>query len=119
MNTSSYFRLRHRRSMKMLSRYLPLPSMLNPNTAGRQLVNEIAAGELHTLIGVEYVRLAVAIQRFLQCLHAERHVQPDRQSPCQNTPAEPVHYRNQIDKTLRQRNIRDVSAPPQPGWAGQ
>ena len=36
---------------------------------------------------------------------------PDRQPPCQNPPAEPVHHRNQIHKPLRHRDVRDVRAP--------
>ena len=89
----------------------PLAVHADAHTAARQFVNEIPAGELHPLIGVEYLRLSVSIQCVLQRLDTERHVQPDRYSPCQNTSAEPVHHRNQIHKAFRQRDVCDVRAP--------
>ena len=111
MNTSSYFRLRHSRSMKMLSRNRPLPSMLIRTPAALQLVQERGAGELHALIGVEDFRLAMSAHRFLQRLDAEVRLHGDRQPPRQNPPAEPVHHRHQIHKPFGHRNIRDVGAP--------
>ena len=72
--TVSYFRLRHSRSMKMLSRKRPLPSMLDPNAAPLQLAHKIRAGELRPLIGVEHLRRAVPIHRLAQRLDAERRL---------------------------------------------
>jgi hypothetical protein len=47
MYTSSYLRLRHSRSMKMLSRYRPLPSMLMRTPL--QFAENVRAGELNAL----------------------------------------------------------------------
>src|SRR5271166_5562745 len=81
------------------------------HTAGRQLVDESRAGKLYALIGVEDLRRAVSIYRLLQGFDAKPRLHPDRHTPRQNPAAEPVHHRDQIDKALGQRDVRDVRAP--------
>src|SRR4051812_18723526 len=68
MNTSSYFRLRHSRSMKMLSRKRPLPSMLmaTPCSASTPVNGELAA-----LIGVEDLGPTMADQGVLSAFGAK------------------------------------------------
>jgi hypothetical protein len=46
----------------------PFAVHADPHAASRQFVNEVSAGELHTLISVEYVRLPISIHRVLQRL---------------------------------------------------
>src|ERR1700722_2316301 len=96
--TSSYFRLRHRRSMKMLSRNLPLPSHADPHALARKLVQERGAGKLDALIGVEDFRTAVPVHRLAQRVDAKVSLHGDRKPPRQHPPTEPVHHRHQIHK---------------------
>src|SRR5208337_4064818 len=47
------------------------PIHADPNSSAGQLTNKIRAGELRTLIGVEYFRLAVPFHRLPQRLDAK------------------------------------------------
>ena len=49
MNTSSYFRLRPEAFDEDVVEKPPFAVHADPHTTGRQFVNEISAGELHTL----------------------------------------------------------------------
>src|SRR5258708_10882673 len=66
MNPSSYFRLRHSRSMKILSRNRHPAVHADPNAVDFQSVDKHRAGELNALVGVEHLRWAIAIHRRLQ-----------------------------------------------------
>jgi hypothetical protein len=81
------------------------------NTMLLQRANELVAGELRALVGVENFRLSVTFQRLGQGLHAEFGLHADRQASGQHTAAEPVHDCNQIDEAARHRNVGDVGAP--------
>src|SRR3954468_23522773 len=100
---SSYFKLLHSRSMKMLSMHRPLPSMLILMPwAFSTPVN----GKLGTLVAVEDLRSAVKGQGFLEGLDAEDRVHRIGQPPTQHFPAVPVHDRHQVDEALGQRDVR-------------
>src|SRR3954453_12368521 len=83
MNTSSYFRLRHKRSMKMLSRYRPLPSMLIRTPRSSSSDRKSALVNCTPLVSVEDLRCPVSVQRLLQRLDAECRVHADRHLPGQ------------------------------------
>src|SRR4051812_24404350 len=105
---SSYFKLLHSRSTKMLSMHRPLPSMLILMPwAFSTPVN----GELAALVGIEDLRPAVADQSFLQGIDAEVGVQRVRNSPSQHRPRVPVHDRHQVDEALGKRDVGNVTAP--------
>src|SRR5580658_3297088 len=76
----------------------------------RQLAGELLAGELRPLVAVKDVRPSPA-QRGLERFDAEVDLHGQRQTPAQNVTAEPVHHRNQVDKTLRHSYVGDVRAP--------
>ena len=75
-----------------------------------QYTGEILVGKLCSLIAVEYLRL-FAIQRFLQCLHAERALKSIGQTPGKNVTREPINHCRQIEKAPAKTNIRDIGAP--------
>jgi hypothetical protein len=79
----------HSRSTNMLSRQQPLPSMLMAIVLEQP--REIDAGELAALVGIENLRLAGALHRFLHCLNIEICRQRVRQA---------LH-----------RNITDIGSP--------
>src|SRR5271170_6509745 len=111
MNTSSYFSLRQKALDEDIVEKPALAVHADTHAAGLQLINEIPTRELHALIGVKDLRLAITICRVLQGFDAERRLHPNRQTPRQDTAAEPIHHRDQIHKALRQRDVSDVGTP--------
>src|SRR3954466_363936 len=102
---SSYFKLLHSRSTKMLSRHRPLPSrLIRTPAASSTPVN----GKLGTLVAVEDLRPTVNGQGFLERLDAEGRVHGIGQPPTQHFPAVPVHDRHQVEKPLWHRDVRDL-----------
>ena len=67
-------------------------------------------GKLRPLIAVEDFRPTLS-QCLPQGLQAEIQLHRQRQPPAQHEPAEPIHDRHQIDKTLGHRDVGDVRAP--------
>jgi len=65
---------------------------------------------LHTLIAIEYLRTCSLQGRF-QHVHAEVRVKSDRQRPCNDIPAEPVHDRGEIYEAMPKQDVRDVRTP--------
>ena len=63
--------------------------------------DEVGAGELRTLIAVEDLGRAVAVERLLQRLDAEVRREGDRQPPGQDLAAEPVDDGDQTDEAAR------------------
>lgn len=93
------------------SRHAPLPSLEMSNSAFFSIAVKSIGVTCETLVGVEYVGLAITGQRFLDWFNAEGCLHRDRQSPRQNPPAEPVHNGAEIDKSARYRNIGQVYRP--------
>lgn len=62
-------------------------------------------------VGVEDLGLAVARQRLLKSLDAERGVHDVTESPAQHRPACPVHDRHQVQKAPPDRDVGDVGRP--------
>jgi hypothetical protein len=77
----------------------------------QQHAGERHAGELTALGGVEYLRLAVARQCFLQSLDTEIGLHCDRYPPSQHIAAEPVNDGHEVDEPLRHRDVADVRCP--------
>src|SRR5579883_538600 len=89
----------HSRSIKMLSRQRPRPSMLMADAALGQDAGEFVGGELRALIAVEDLGPA-PIQRTPQRLDTAINLYGQRQRPAQHKAAEPVHDRDQVDEPL-------------------
>lgn len=66
--------------------------------------------ELHSLIGVEYLRSATC-QGLFQHVQAERSVQGVRQPPGDHIAAVPINHRRQVHESAWQRHIRDIRTP--------
>jgi hypothetical protein len=81
--------------------------MLTPLAAS----TSVNAAQLHALIGVENFGRTMPIQRVLQRLDTEPGFHAGRQTPGRDTSAEPVHHRDQMRESLRQRDVDDVGAP--------
>ena len=77
----------------------------------QQHAREVFAGELASLIGVEYLRPAVFGQCLLQRLDAEVSLHCDREPPGKNPAAEPVDNGGEIDESARHRDVGDVHRP--------
>ena len=74
-------------------------------------IGKFKTGELAALVGVEYLRRAIALNGFLQSLDAETHIHAVGQTPTEYPAAVPVHNRHQIEKATLHGNISDVGAP--------
>src|SRR5712671_2530925 len=108
---SSYFKLRHSRSMKTLSIHRPRPSIEIRDLRGGERAGEGGAGELAALVGVEDLRLAEARQRRLECRDAERYIHRVRETPSQNHPTGPIDHRDEVEEAAPDRDIGDVGRP--------
>jgi hypothetical protein len=75
--------LRQCRSMNTLPRQAPLPSRLMAMPLPASASLKVWPSELRALVGVEYLRLALARQALLQRLDAERRLHRNRQPPRQ------------------------------------
>jgi len=80
-----------------------------------QHTGEVDAGELAALIRVEYLRLAVLRQGFLQRLDAKIRLHRDRHAMRKHPPGRPVDDRRQIDEAPRHRDVGDVHRPDMVG----
>ena len=82
------------RAPKALHEHVVAPAPLAVHADGDFLAvkdgGERGTRELRSLIAIENRPLAVAGQRFLQRLDAERDIERDRHSPRQHAPGEPV-----------------------------
>ena len=79
--------------------------------AGRpQQARERVAGELRTLVGIEYLR-PPGRKRPFERIPAELTVQSDRQLPGQHVAAEPLQNRHQIHEARTQSDVGDVATP--------
>src|SRR3954468_11195746 len=117
---SSYFRLLHSRSTKMLSMHRPLPSRLIlmawafSTPVKSVLVNWLPWARASARTGgalslaIEDLRPAEPAQRLFQGLDAEVGVQRVRNSPSQNRPRVPVHDGDQVDEAPGQRDVGDL-----------
>ncbi len=81
----------------------------DPDAFPLQSSGEGLAGELRSLVGVEYLRFSIHGKRLFQRLHAEGRIHRDQHTPGQHAAAEPVHHRGQIDEAARHRG--DVHGP--------
>lgn len=77
-----------------------MPDLCRDAAADRDIT-----GELSTLIGIEDLGLAVAIQSLFESIHAEIGVQAGRETPAQHVTTEPVHHGDQIEKTSGHRDV--------------
>ncbi len=97
-----------------------LPNKLSPgplaihadlNLAAGQNLDEIGRGELTALIGVEYLRLAIALQCFFERVDAKIRIQKDRYPPRQHPPGEPIDHGDQVDETTGHRDVSNIHGP--------
>ena len=104
--TSSYFTVRHKRSVRMVSNTRPFPSHPGRQQTARKCLRRVLA----PLVGIEHLRLPLR-KRSVQRRHAEIRLQGRRQLPRNHSPAVPVHHRRQIAKALRKEDGGDVGSP--------
>ena len=78
---------------------------------GFEYVDELRAGELAALIGIDDLGLAVAGDRLLQCLDAEVGVHCVGEPPGQDLSAEPVHHGYQKQESATHRQVGDIEGP--------
>src|SRR5271170_2335731 len=62
----------------------------NRDSGGLEPAGEGGAGELRALVGIEYLRLSVALQSLFQRVEAEARIHRIRQSPRQHRAARPI-----------------------------
>src|SRR5690606_30854610 len=73
--------------------------------------DEGASGELRSLIGVEDLGLAVAVDGLLHGLDAEVCRERVADAPCEHLAAVPVHYCEQVHEATGHRDVGDVRRP--------
>jgi hypothetical protein len=88
---------------------LAVPADLN--LVGPQHAQEVGAGELRALIGVEDLGPAEALERLFECGHAEIAGERGRDPPGEDFPREPVHDGGEEDETPGHRDVDDVGGP--------
>ena len=71
--------------------------------------------KLHSLIGVEDLRGAVADNGFFHRFDAEGGVERVREPVCERLAAMPVDYGHEIEKAFRHRDVRNVRRIGLPG----
>lgn len=76
-----------------------------------QHLDELPAGELGALVGVDDIRRAVAAQRLLQGLDAETGIHADRHPMGQDLAAGPVEDHAQVDEAPGHRDVGYVQGP--------
>src|SRR5438045_172216 len=108
---SSYFKLRHSRSMNTLSIQRPRPSIEMRMPAVASMPVKSPLGELAALVGVEDLRLAKPGERLLQRCQAEPNLHRVRQPPRQHRPTRPVDDRHQVEKPSPDRDVGDIGCP--------
>jgi hypothetical protein len=116
MNASSYFRLRHSRSMKMLYRYRPLPSMLihTPRVsspARKSVLVNCTPWSVLKMSGCPCRSIAscsASTQNAVPMLIDTCHARTRRltsvslaRAKLAETRGEPVHHHHQVDEPLR------------------
>lgn len=83
----------------------------DPDVVVLQQTGEFLTGELAALVGVEDLRRAVAVDRFLYRFDTEFRGQRVRQPPCQYPAAGPVHDSKQVHEASLHRDVGDVRRP--------
>jgi hypothetical protein len=94
--------------MKTLSRQQPLPSHADLNLVGAEDAQELGAGELGALIGVEDLGSPKMLDCLLERGDAEIARQRQRDPPRQDLSRRPVHDRHEIDEAARHGDVGDV-----------
>jgi len=80
----------------------------DPNAGLLENLDELDAGELAPLVGVEDPGAAISCQRLPKGRDAEVSFQRVRQPPGEDLSAVPVHDRNEIEKAPAHRDVADI-----------
>ena len=83
----------------------------DPHLPLLQHSGERLAGELPTLVAIEYPRSAISAQRFLEGIHTKSAVKCVGQAPAKYFSAGPVHDGNQVHEPSGHRNVGDIRCP--------
>jgi hypothetical protein len=84
--------------------------MLIEDAALLQRCEEVGRGKLRALIGVPDFGLAEA-ERGIQRRQAEAGLHGVGEFPAEHEAAEPVHYRDQVQKATAHRNVSNIGTP--------
>src|SRR6267143_4617106 len=102
---SSYFRLRHSRSMNTLSIHRPRPSIEIVTPAAARVPVKAALVNWLPWSVLKILRLAEARQGLLERRDAERYIHGVGEPPAEHRPARPVDHRDEVEKAAPNRHI--------------
>ena len=83
----------------------------DPQRVGLQGVDEVMAGELSALIGVENLRDPKPTHRLLETVHAESRIQRIAEPPGEHLATIPVHNGDQVPKPMSEPDVGDIGTP--------
>jgi len=89
----------------------------DPDTVALEQSDELRAGELAALIGIEDLGLAVPLQGVLDRLEVEIRGQSVGQPPGQHAPGSPIEYRSQVNEAFAHRDVGDDHGPDVVGFS--